>query len=248
MTSRFQILLGILALVVVGAGAYWYADYSPPPATNLEMASSTPDAKTESRVEVGKEREVRSWKSGGTVVTLHEQDLIVAHEYYSGPATEQVLKAERAGGQEIVLARYESGENYATLIEQVYVSPLGTYVTAEVSGYESRYATTYLARTGEEVIPAASKAIPYWTDDEKKVALIQWASGIDGTPAEFSYSSVGDLRHTQLLREFPAADYSTEDVVQTGGLVTVTLRHYASGSSVKRRFLLDLQTGTVTAQ
>ena len=195
---------------------------------------------------VGPERKVRSWEGGGTTVTLYEQDLVVANDPpFQGPAQEQILKAKSAHSPETVLGRYESGQNYGRTVEDVSISPLGTYVTAEVLGYESRSTEIYIASTGELIIEGSVKT-PYWTSDEKKVALIQADASIDGTPAAFYYSNTGDLKNTILLKEFAAADYTLRRVVQKGNLLTITVATNGDEPPREENYLLNLQTGALT--
>jgi hypothetical protein len=229
--------IGVLILVVLVVGAFvLFANQG-----GKQMPSDESGAE---RQKVGEQRVVRSWEQGGTVVTLYEQDIVVAYDPpFSGPASEQILKAKVTAGTEVVLDRYESGQGYGKTVEDVYISPLGTYVTAEILGYESRYSYTYAARTGEQVLDGGAKKIPYWTSDEKKVALIQTDSGIDGTPAAFFYSATGDVRNAVLLREFAAVDWTITEVVQKENVLTITMTG-AGGSGGERNYTFNIENGT----
>ena len=250
MNKRIAIAIAIVAAISIGCiGVLAYAHKAEVPSPLNVLLQESVDEKSDSGAKkaVGAERKVRSWEKGGTVVTLYEQDLELAYDYYSGPGSEEVLKAKPVNGSEVVLDRFESTEIKGKSVETVYISPLGTYVTAEVPGYESRYTYTYAAGTGEQVLDGGSKKVPYWTSDEKKIAVIQTDSGMDGTPTAFFYSDNGNLQDAKLLQEIPASSLTITEVVQNGTIVTVTMVS-AGGYSGGRKYTLDLQDGTLTAR
>lgn len=233
--DKIHVAGAVIGILFIGA-AILYSD---------KASQQLPVEEPGIRQEVGAERQLRSWERGGTTVTLYEQDLEVAYEYYSGPATEQVLKARRADGEEVVLDRYQFAEDFTQEVEEVSISPLGTYVTAEIQGYESRPTNTYAASTGELIISSATKRIPYWTDDEKKAALIESGSGMDGTRPAFFYSSNGNLQDRKPLKEFDDFPY-IKSTVQKGNLLIMTMVD-VDGDPAEREYVLDLQSGTLRA-
>ena len=245
-------MIGGFIFIAFVSYAFLRGDSVLKPASVLETASSTVSDEISEpegiKGVLGPERVLRSWQGGGTTVTLYEQDLLAGEDYDAGLRSQQILRSSQIKGQEITLDHYLASEYKSTTVDEVRISPLGTYVTALLNGYESSPARTYVAGTGEALISGYERKVPYWTSDEKKVAIIQSDSGIDGTPLAFFYSSNGDLLDAKVVKELNVSNHSLRNTTQTGDAITMLVDSINEGGSVGRqqKYTLDLQTGSVT--
>lgn len=245
------LILIALALVVIGFVLMRQKAEAPSPEGETATTTALEEAdepEVSLKGTLGPERVLRSWQGGGTTVTLYEQDLLAGEDYDTGLRSQQILRSSQGKGQEITLDYYLASEYKSMTVDEVRISPLGTYVTALLNGYESSPAQTYVAATGEAVISGYQRKVPYWTHDEKKAAVIQSDSGIDGTPLAFFYSSTGDIREAKPLKEFSVLTHSLRSTTQVGDTVTMLVDVSDEGGSVVRqqKYTLNLQTGSVT--
>ena len=202
-------------------------------------------------------REVRSWTHpSGAHVRVYEKDrFVLTDEYGTVTKTQSILTSLLSNGAEITLLQDESWNVHLSsdLFEEVRFSPLGTYVVVRGVGYEAPTVFVFNTRTGNHEFVQSNEyhfGVPYWNDDESKLALIRLSVPIDGTTAAVFYSASGKTEDLKLVREFRGGagpgqvDPYLDSVTQDGDIVTlgVQVLRQDGGNGAYEVYSLDLAT------
>lgn len=283
--TKLSLIAFVLAALAAGLVAYAYFAGSPFAPRSVDdtgqvqgVAASSSEALVSSvlpgeeydashpniRRELRPEQVVRTWThANGTVVTLYQKDLFVGINAYAGEAaTQMIVKASVPGRTERMLLNDEPWNpalphDYAG---KVTFSPQGRYVTLSGTGYESPFSATYDLVTGAREFSESgsySYAIPYWNDDESRLALIRPDLSIDGTVAAVFYSATGKPEDLALVKEFRAeapavTDPYLADTSRSGDILTLTfwtdrkMWGVASHDDVDEIYTLDLDSGSLS--
>jgi len=156
--------------------------------------------------EVRNEVSVKEWRHpSGTIVTLYEKDYFYFPEDSrwsdeGKPLKQDILRSTHNGKTfDLIVTPDNEGNSISSLSrDNVAFSPLGTYFTIYVGGYESSSYDTFDLNTGKEIqygkdgYENKSNQL-FWSSDERKLLIIRGASSMDGTRPRIAFSKTGSV-------------------------------------------------------
>ena len=208
--------------------------------------------------EIRNEVLVKTWRHpSGTSLSLYEKDYFYNADY-DEPYVDFSLRAtlENNEERELFTNVSEEGTFYKTTFLDLRFSPLGTYVVVHLGGYESSGYETYDLKNIIKVHPTADAEYgqnygqPYWNNDESKLVVVNSASGIDGISAALHHSATGQFSDLKRItpRQEGFNDNLIGEVAVTGDiLIAQTSLYDDTGSAVKGKLQIDMDTGAYTA-
>lgn len=208
------------------------------------------------RREIRNEVLVKTWKhSSGVSVSLYEKDYF--HGYFAEPLKETFLRMTLHDGS--IKELLETG--LKARVREVFFSPLGTYITVGLDGYESESFNTYSAKNGLQVWPYkydydSHNDRPIWSEDETKLITLRNAAGIDGTRAQIAYSQTGSFEDLQPLtivnknafNEIRFFNIVTDNKQIKAGTSFYDYDAYGKRDNVQGTIIIDIENGTFVAE
>ena len=194
---------------------------------------------------VGEQRTLQTWTNDTTLVTWYEQDYVPDSD--EDIITLSSLKISKPMSPEHIVLGYDSGKSESVNVKNIVFSPKGTYITVYTEQYDSSATHTFITNTGEEIITSSYRKIPYWNEDETKLAIVQQPASIDGQPAEIYISHTGLVQDAYLVLKLPAFDWDMREVSREGDIVTVPLVYLSNEGSEEftATYTIDLSRETL---